>query len=108
VAAYDGGRIVGFAALVNESCVDDICLSPWLDFLFVDEQYRNKGIAKAMVDVLMRVALTEGIETVYLCTVTHKQMYESLGFSTLYKTKINGADECFVMKKHISVSEYCK
>lgn len=101
VAAYDEGKIIGFAALVSESCIENTTLTPWLDFLFVDEEYRNKGIAKAMSDHLFRSAQTDGIEKVYLCTVSHEKMYEKLGFVTLYKTIINNEDECFVMEKQI-------
>lgn len=108
VAAYDDGKIIGFAAMVRESCIENTTLAPWLDFLFVDEKYRNKGIAKAMADHLFRSAQADGIEKVYLCTVSHEKMYEKFGFVTLYKTKINEDDECFVMKKQISVSESCK
>ncbi len=103
VAAYDDGRIIGFAALVKESCVEDTELMPWLDFLFVDEKYRNKGIAKAMSDYLFQSAQNDGIDKVYLCTVSHKAMYEKLGFVNLYKTKINADDECYVMEKDLSL-----
>ncbi len=105
VAAYDDGKIIGFAALIKESCVEDTTLTPWLDFLFVDEKHRNKGTAKAMVDHLFRSAQADGIEKVYLCTVSHEKMYEKFDFVTLYKAKINGADECSVMEKQI---ESCK
>ncbi len=101
VAAYDEGKIIGFAALVSESCIENTTLAPWLDFLFVDEKYRNKGIAKAMADHLFRSAGADGIEKVYLCTVSHEKMYEKFGFVTLYNTIINNEDECFVMEKRI-------
>ncbi len=103
VAAYDGEKIIGFAALVKESCIEEADYSPWLDFLFVDERYRNKGIAKAMVEFLLCAALANNTEKVYLCTVSHKEMYEIFGFAILYSTKINGLDECYVMSKQISI-----
>lgn len=108
VAAYDGEKIIGFAALVSESCIEGTALSPWLDFVFVDEKHRNKGTAKAMVEFWLRGALADKTEKVYLCTVSHEKMYEKFGFVTLYKTKINGQDECFVMEKKISIHESCK
>ncbi len=101
VAAYDEGKIIGFAALIKESCVEETTLTPWLDFLFVDERYRGKGIAKAMVEHLFNSAQADGIEKVYLCTVSHEKMYEKFGFVRLYKTIINNEDECFVMEKRI-------
>ena len=100
VVAYDE-RVIGFAALVSESCIENTSLSPWLDFLYVDDGYRNNGIAKAMAEALFLSARSDGVEKLYLCTVTHEKMYERFGFVTLYKTIINHEDECFVMEKRL-------
>lgn len=105
VAAYDDRKIVGFVALVRESCIENTTLTPWLDFLFVAEKYRSKGLARAMAEYMFLIAKLEGIEKVYLCTVSHEKMYEKLGFVTLFRTKINGDNECFVMEKQL---ESCK
>ena len=99
VAAYDEQKIIGFGALVSESCIENTSFSPWLDFLYVEDRYRNNGIAKAMAESLFREAQSDGVEKLYLCTVSHERMYEKLGFVTLYKTFINQRDECFVMEK---------
>ena len=96
--ALDKEDMIGFAALVNESCVEDAEFSPWLDFLFVDEKSRNKGTARMLVEHILQVAESENVNGVYLCTASHERMYEKLGFRTLYKTIINGGDECTVMK----------
>lgn len=101
VAAYEDGRIIGFAALVSESCIENTSFSPWLDFLYVDERYRDNGIAKAMAESLFLTARSEGVEKLFLCTVSHERMYEKFGFITLYKTIINHGDECFVMEKRL-------
>ncbi len=101
VAAYDDGKVIGFAALVSESCIENTAFTPWLDFLYVDEKYRNRGIAKSIVDYLLCSALSDGIEKVYLCTVSHEKMYEKFGFVTMYKTFINIEDECSVMEKRL-------
>lgn len=100
-AAFDGDRVIGFAALVNESCVEDTELAPWLDFLFVDEEYRGRGIAGRLAEFLFGLARSEGIKAVYLCTVSHEEMYRKFGFDTLYKAKTVGGDCCSVMKKNI-------
>ena len=97
--ASDKENIVGFAALINESCVEDTELAPWLDFLFVDEKFRNKRIARMLVEHIFQVAESENVGSVYLCTVSHEKMYERFGFRTLYKTIINGGDECKVMER---------
>lgn len=97
VAAIHNGNIAGFAALVSESCVDDKNLRPYLDFLFVDEKYRNRGIARKLIENIVMIARSEKVNNIYLCTASHEEMYIKFGFRTLYKTKINDNDDCFVM-----------
>lgn len=96
-AAIENQDIVGFAGLVKESCADDLKLYPWLDFLFVDERYRNRGIARRLIEHIFKAAKAENVSHIYLCTVSHTEMYMRFGFHTLYKTKINANDDCFVM-----------
>lgn len=97
--AVQDDNIIGFAGLVNESCVDNTEYAPWLDFLFVDETYRNKGVARRLVEYILMSAKRENISNVYLCTVNHEEMYLKFGFQTLYKTRVNDTDDCFVMKR---------
>lgn len=101
IAALLDGKIVGFAGLVKESCINNSEFTPWLDFLFVDEKYRNRGIAKALIDFILGIARRDKIDNVYLCTVSHEEMYERFGFRTICRTRINGGDECCVMKMQL-------
>lgn len=96
--AYKDDHIIGFIALIKESCVESTTLSPWLDFLFVDEEYRNQGVAKMLIKHLLAVAKKEKIVDVYLCTVSHETFYSKLGFHTLYEVTINKEDNCCVMQ----------
>lgn len=94
--------VIGFAGLVNESCIENSGLSPWLDFLFVDNKYRNQGFAKMMIEHILHTAKLNGIKIVYLCTASHEKMYEKFGFHTFQRTTINGNDFS-VMKNHLPV-----
>lgn len=98
IAVVDGGEIVGFAGLVRESCMDAPDLYPWIDFLFVDEGYRNKGVAKKIIEYIFSVAKSDGYEEIYLCTLSHTEMYEKFGFQTLYKGVSVDKIELLVMK----------
>lgn len=85
-AIYDD-EIIGFAALLKEcDCVDNDCHSPWLDFLFVDEKYRNQHIGVALIKNVCDYALSIEFNSIYLCTVSHVGYYEKVGFKDIYTT----------------------
>lgn len=101
IVAYLNDKIVGFAALVNESCAEGFNESPYLDFLYVDDKYRNKGIATKLVDKIVELA-KENYNVLYLVTVSHESFYKKLGFNTIVKSTVEGCiNECFIMKKEI-------
>ena len=103
--AFHDEEIAGFVALVNESCVEDVGYAPWLDFLFVSEKFRHKGIAKMLIDHVLQTAAKEELRNVYLCTVSHKEMYAKSGFEVIDKTAINGGDECCVMRARTALKD---
>ena len=98
IIVVDEDEIVGFAGLVRESCMDAPNLFPWIDFLFVDERYRNKGVARKIIEYIFSVAKTDGYEEIYLCTLSHVEMYEKFGFQEFYKGVSVDNIELLVMK----------
>lgn len=103
-AAIQNHEIIGFAALVKESCVDDEN-APWIDFLFVGEKYRNQHIGIAFITQICNYARSMGFDSIYLCTLSHVDYYKKVGFDTLYTTDFyNGAryaDSISIMKKQL-------
>lgn len=80
-------EIIGFGALLKECC----CIyeeenSPWLDFLFVEEKFRNLHIGIKLVEKICEKAKAVGFESVYLCTLSHIGYYHKLGFEIIYST----------------------
>ena len=101
IGSYLGNKIVGFAALVNDSVAENFNESPFLDFLFVEEKYRNRGIATKLVEKIIDYA-REQYNIIYLVTVSHESFYKKLGFEVIGKSTVEGCiDECFIMKKNI-------
>lgn len=76
-------KIIGFGALMRSSCVDDEGYTPWLDFLFVDEEYRNRNIGRTIVSHICQYAKHLGFSTAFLCTLSHADYYHRLGFASL-------------------------
>ena len=99
-AAVEDDSVVGFCTLVKESCCesDD---EPWLDFLFVDERYRSRGIARMLVDAVCDYAKALSFEQIFLCTASHREFYEKLGFSFVCQSPINENTMGTVMKKSL-------
>lgn len=99
-AAIIDDSVVGFCALVKESCCDSDD-EPWLDFLFVDEKYRNQGIARLLVEAVCEYAKSLNFEQIFLCTATHREYYEKLGFSLVCDFEIKENTMGTVMEKEL-------
>ena len=53
---------------------------PWLANLYVDEEYRNKGIARILLKKVNEIAKTSGdFDNLYLFT-KHNGLYEKFGW----------------------------
>ena len=103
-AVVSGDNVIGFAALLKEcSCIDNESHAPWLDFLFVDEKYRNQHIGSALIDAVFCYSKKLGFNDIFLCTVSHKDFYEKIGFitkyTTLYYNNQQNNQPIFVMQK---------
>ena len=56
--------------------------------LVVDEAYRNRGCAKALVSALERYARLEGLSCMYLLTETAEQFFSSLGYEVVARSEV--------------------
>ena len=105
-AAVSENKVIGFAALLKECfCINNESHAPWLDFLFVDEKYRNQHIGITLIDTVCCYAKQLGFNNIFLCTVSHKDFYEKLGFiikyTTLYYNNQQNDQPICVMQKSI-------
>ena len=97
-SAIVNDTVVGFCAIVKESCCEDDLNTPWLDFVFVDERYRNSGIARQMIKEVEKYAKNLGFDLLFLCTASHEKFYQKCGFESIYNVKINENTNGVVMK----------
>lgn len=98
-SAIVNDTVVGFCAIVKESCCENDSNTPWLDFLFVDENYRNCGIAYQMINVVESYAKEIGFTSLFLCTASHQAFYQKYGFKFSYDVSINEYTDGVVMEK---------
>lgn len=54
----------------------------------VHEQYRGLGLGKSIIEYLIRLAESEGRESVYLLTETAATYFENLGFKRIDRTEV--------------------
>lgn len=84
-------NIVAGAGVIENDFHDRKDLSPNLCALFVEQAYRNQGIARHILDFVKRDMGNMGVQQLYLVT-DHTEFYEKCGWSFL--TMVNDANGC--------------
>ena len=100
-------EIIGFVALLKEFvCLDDE-REPWLDFLFVDEAKRKRGIGTALIERVINRAAELSFEYLYIGTQSHKEYYVKNGFSEIERVyEYNGSKNeipMYLMRRQVSL-----
>lgn len=98
--ALEGETIVGGCGLIANDFHDRTDLTPNLCALWVDEDYRCRGIAGRLLSHAEREACRMGIDTLYLVT-DHTSFYERYGwqFFTMVQSS-DGEDTRLYRKEH--------
>lgn len=93
----NGGDIVAGAGFVVNDFHDRKDLSPNICALFVEEEYRGKGIARHILDVVRKESAATGFEKLYLVTA-HTGFYEKCGwhFLTMVNDMGGGSERMYI------------
>ncbi|HTP03439.1 MAG TPA: GNAT family N-acetyltransferase [Anaerolineales bacterium] len=75
---YDGKRQVALARLVT-----DYVTFAWLCDVFVDEEYRGRGIGKWMMETIVTHPVLRGLKRIVLVTSDAEGLYSRYGFTPL-------------------------
>ncbi len=95
-AVIEGGRIIGGAGVIENDYHDRKDLSPNLCALYVEEEYRRRGIAGRILDLAAADMKTFGIDKLYLIT-DHTSFYERYGWNFLCMVQPDGEPEMIRM-----------
>lgn len=78
---FHNGRIIGMFQFIYEDLDVRPDIYPWLANLYVDEEYRNKGMARILIQKVNEVAKTTlEFKELYLYT-KHIGLYEKFGWN---------------------------
>ena len=74
-------------------------LTPWLSALFVQPEYRGRGIGTALVAHFESRVRAAGIRHAYLYTSAAEQFYARLGWTTFGRESYADEDVALMMKR---------
>lgn len=77
--AIDDEKIVWFCTFTKEDWIPDCDYSPFVWFIFVDENYRWKRVSERMINTVQEYAKTLNFDKLYIVS-DHKWLYEKYWF----------------------------
>lgn len=95
----DGKHLVGTAALVESDMDSHPELSPWLASVYVNPDYRKRGVGAALVKHVVSQAKAHGVSPLYLFTPDQSKFYRELGWQFIAQESYRGGDAT-LMKIH--------
>ncbi len=104
--AISGNQLMASAAIVEQDMSTKTELSPWLAGVYVKEEFRNQGIASALIDKCEQEAARSGANTWFLFTEFASGLYEKLGWSHMQQCNYRGV-EVDIMYKKVTAKSRC-
>jgi len=84
--AIENDKCIGTVSLFSNDLKERNDLTPWLGSLYVSTDYRNRGIAKQLMDKVIKTSRSLGYEILYLRTEHASKYYIKLGWKLIYNT----------------------
>lgn len=97
IIALDHEAVIGYCTLSEkDELPDEYIFSPFVGFVFVDEDHRGKRISEQMIEQAVHYAKELGYQSIYLMS-GEKGLYEKYGFSKIgeYETIYGTVDQLF-------------
>ena len=97
IVAVKEGSIVGYCTFAEQDELpEEYGYSPFIGFVFVEEEHRGKRISQRMIEAALRYAKGLGHGTVYLMS-GEQGLYEKYGFARIgeYETVYGTRDQLF-------------
>ncbi len=94
--AMDGSKLVGGAGIIENDFHSRKDLAPNVCALYVEEEYRRRGIARALLLRVQDDMRAAGFKSLYLIT-GHDSFYERCGWEFLCMVKADGEPDMMRM-----------
>lgn len=99
IVALDQQKICGYCTVAKTDCIPDLCYTPFIGYLFVDEEYRGNRLSQKLIQYAMNYLKSVGFDRVHLIS-DHDNLYEKYGFEIIdRKTAPWGTTEKIYMQK---------
>ena len=84
ICAMSGNKMCGYCVVTTMNNYLHNGYTYYITIMIVDAEYRRKGVGKALIEEVKRLAVMNGIKTIDLDSGFHREeahrFYESLGF----------------------------
>ena len=99
IVALDQQKICGYCTVAKTDCIPDLCYTPFIGYLFVDEEYRGNRLSQRLIQYAMNYLKSVGFDRVHLIS-DHDNLYEKYGFEIIdRKTAPWGSTEKIYLQK---------
>lgn len=82
IIAVDNEKICGYCTVSKTDCIPDVDYTPYIGFLFVDEEYRGNRLSQQLIRYAIDYIKNIGYNKVYIVS-DHENLYEKYGFRVI-------------------------
>lgn len=104
LAAVEGQRICGYCTVAKTDCIPGLSYTPYIGFIFVDENHRGRRLSQRMIDFAAEYVKSIGFEAVYLIS-DHHGLYEKYGFHVIDRQMAPWGTEESIYCRQLNVQE---
>lgn len=79
IVAVDNEKTCGYCTFSKTDCISDVDYTPYIGFVFVDEEYRGNRVSQQLIGYAIDYIKNVGYHRVYIVS-DHENLYEKYGF----------------------------
>lgn len=99
IVAFYNEKICGYCTVAKTDCIPNVCYTPYIGFMFVDEEYRGNRLSQKLIQYAMDYLKSIGFDKVHIVS-DHENLYEKYGFQVIdRKIAPWGSEEKIYMHK---------